>query len=105
MKTTSFNHSVSIGIGLLTVYFHIPASHSLKDKRNIVKSILSRIQNEFKVSSAEVGYQNSWQECMIAFTTVSNDAGHCESVLQNIYNYLSNNFHDIIISDHQIEIL
>jgi len=59
MKTLSSNQPVSIGIGLLTIYFHIPESHSLKEKRSVVKPILAKIQNEFKVSAAEIGYQDN----------------------------------------------
>ena len=105
MKTLSSNQPVSIGIGLLTIYFHIPESHSLKEKRSVVKPILAKIQNEFKVSAAEIGYQDNWQECLIACTVVSSEAKHCESVLQNIYQYGMNNFPHIVISDHHIEML
>ena len=105
MKTSSANHSFSIGVGLLTIYFHIPGAQSLKEKRSIVKPILARIQNEFKISAAEVGYQDAWQECLLACSVVSTDAHYCESILQNIYQYISDHFHDIVISEHRIEML
>ncbi len=105
MKTISSNHPFSIGVGLLTIFFHIPEVQSLKEKRSIVKPILSRIQNEFKVSASEIGYQDTWQECLIACVVVSSDATQCNTVLQNIFKYVNEHFRDIVISEHHIELL
>ena len=105
MKTNLFNQSISIGVGLLTIYFHIPESHSLKEKRSVVKPILTHIQNEFKISAAEIGLQDNWQESLIGFSVVSSEPSHCESVLQNVYQYVMTHYHHIIVSDHHIEIL
>ncbi|MEM5775296.1 MAG: DUF503 domain-containing protein [Anaerolineaceae bacterium] len=105
MKTDLFNQPISIDVGLLTIYFHIPDSHSLKDKRSAVKPILARLQNEFKISAAEIAFQDRWQECLIACSIVSSDPAHITQVLQNVYQYVMDHFHHIIVSDHRIEIL
>ena len=36
-------------------------SHSLKDKRQIIKSIIGRLQSRFNVSIAEVDYNDNWK--------------------------------------------
>lgn len=105
MKTTNLNNPVSLGLGLLTIYFHIPASHSLKDKRAVIKPILAKIRSQFNASAAEVGYQDAWQECLLACSVVSNEPAHCESTLRSIYQYVEEHFPHIVISDHHIEIL
>jgi len=42
-------------IGTLELHIRLLSCNSLKDKRRIVKSLLSRIRNNFNVSIAEVG--------------------------------------------------
>lgn len=34
---------------------------SLKEKRAVLKRIITRVQNKFNVSAAEIGYQDTWQ--------------------------------------------
>ena len=51
------------------VQLHLPESRSLKDKRQVVKSIKERIRNRFNVSIAEVDYLDLWQRCAIAIAS------------------------------------
>lgn len=58
-------------IGLMTVSISIPESHSLKDKRRVIKSLKDRILNRMNVSVAEVDKQDAWQYADLAFVTVA----------------------------------
>ena len=69
-------------IGVLTLEIHVEDSHSLKDKRHVVKSLKDRLRSKFNVSVAEIGYQDLWQRSLISAVTVSGDHGHAEQVLQ-----------------------
>ena len=60
---------------------HVEDSHSLKDKRHVVKSLKDRLRAHFNVSVAEIGHLDSWQSAVIAVATVSNDRMHAEQVL------------------------
>lgn len=73
-------------IGVLTLELRIDHSHSLKDKRQVVKSLKDRLRHKFNVSVAEIDYQDIWQRAMIAAVTVSPDQKHAESVLQSVEN-------------------
>jgi uncharacterized protein YlxP (DUF503 family) len=73
-------------IGVLTLELRIDHSHSLKDKRQVVKSLKDRLRHKFNVSVAEIDYQDIWQRAMIAAVTVSPDQKHAENVLQNVEN-------------------
>lgn len=73
-------------IGVLTLELRIEDSHSLKDKRHVVKGLKERLRNKFNVSVAEIDYQDLWQRAMIAAVTVSADQKHAESVLQSVEN-------------------
>ena len=71
-------------IGVLTLEIRVENSHSLKDKRHVVKSLKDRLRHKFNVSVAEIDYQDLWQRALVAAVTVSSDHAHGERVLQSV---------------------
>ena len=71
-------------IGLLTLDLHFPGARSLKDKRQALRSLETRIRNKFNVSVAEVEHQDLWQRSRLAVVTVNTDHGHLDSTLSAI---------------------
>ena len=61
-------------------------SHSLKDKRHVVKSLKDRLRDRFNVSVAEIAHLDSWQASVIAVVTVSVDRVRAEQVLTSAEN-------------------
>lgn len=58
-------------IGVLTMELRIDHAQSLKDKRQVVKSLKERLRNKHNVAVAEIDYQDLWQSALIAAVTVS----------------------------------
>jgi uncharacterized protein YlxP (DUF503 family) len=83
----------------------MPANHSLKDKRSVIKSALAQIQHRFGVSAAEVEHQDQWQVGVIGFTCVSSDASHADSVVGSVVQYLENARLDAEMVDVQTELI
>jgi hypothetical protein len=73
-------------IAVLTLELRIEHSHSLKDKRHVVKGLKDRLRQRFNVAVAEIDAQDSWQRSVIAAVTVSGDRTHAERVLQAVEN-------------------
>ena len=73
-------------IGVLTMEVRVEDSHSLKDKRHVVRSLKDRLRNKFNVAVAEIDGQDTWQRSTIAAVTVSADHGYAESLLQMVEN-------------------
>ena len=71
-------------IGVLTLDIHVEHSHSLKEKRHVVKSLKDRLRDRFNVSVAEIDHLDSWQNSVIAAVTVANDRSRAEQVLQAV---------------------
>ena len=69
-------------IGALTLELHVEGSHSLKDKRHVVKSLKDRLRERFNVAVAEIEGLESWQHAVVAVVTVSNDRVRAEQILQ-----------------------
>ena len=71
-------------IGVLTLELRLENSHSLKDKRHVVKSLKDRLRNKFNVAVAEIEYQDLWQRAAVAAVTVASDHTRAEQVLQSV---------------------
>lgn len=71
-------------IGVLTLEIHVEHSHSLKEKRHVVKSLKDRLRERFNVAVAEIDFLDSWQNSVIAAVTVSNDRVRAEQILQAV---------------------
>jgi uncharacterized protein YlxP (DUF503 family) len=70
------------------VELHIPASHSLKDKRGVVKPILEGARRRFQVAAAEVAFQDKWQRTRLGFATVGAESEHLSTVLQRVERFV-----------------
>ena len=69
-------------VGLMTWELHLPASQSLKDKRQVLKSLKDRLHQRFNLSAAETDHQDLWQRAELTVAVVSTDRRHAEAVLQ-----------------------
>lgn len=70
------------------VQIRIPGSHSLKDRRQVVRSLLTVARERFHVSAAEVGGQDTWQRATLGFAVVASEARIAEQTLDEIDRYL-----------------
>ena len=71
-------------LGVLTLEVRIEESHSLKDRRQVVKSLKDRLRHSFNVSVAEIDGEGTWQRATIAVATVSGSRSRAEAVLQAV---------------------
>ena len=71
-------------VGVITLEIRLEHSHSLKDKRHVIKSLTERLRNRFNVAVAEIDCQDLWQRAVLSAVTVSNDRGHATQVLQAV---------------------
>lgn len=65
-------------IGLLTLEIHIPDARSLKDKRQVLRSLKDRLRAHFNVAVAELEHQDLWQRSKIGVVSISCDGKHLE---------------------------
>ena len=61
-----------MNIAAMTFRPHAPWVHSLKEKRMIVNSLVSRLQNHFHISVAEIDEQDTHQIIVIGMAAISN---------------------------------
>ena len=71
-------------IGLLTLEIHIPDAHSLKDKRQVLRSLKDRLRGQFNVAVAELDHQDVWQRSLVGVVSLSNDERHLRESLDRV---------------------
>jgi uncharacterized protein YlxP (DUF503 family) len=69
-------------VGVMTWELHLAACQSLKDKRQVLKSLKDRLHNRFNVSAAETAHHDLWQRAEITVCVVSTDRHHAADVLR-----------------------
>jgi uncharacterized protein YlxP (DUF503 family) len=74
-------------VGTLRMRFVLRESHSLKDKRSVIRSLKSTLQSKFNISVAEIDEQDVWQSAQLGVATVGTDGPLVQSVLTNVVNY------------------
>ena len=75
-------------VGAAVVELHVHDSQSLKAKRGIVRSIMGRLEQRFRLSVAEVGGQNTWQRAVLGFSVVGIDSVHVQRKLEQAVNFV-----------------
>jgi uncharacterized protein YlxP (DUF503 family) len=68
-------------IGLLSVELHLPYSHSLKEKRMVLRRIKDRLQ-KLNVAIAEVEHHDLWQRAGLGIVAISTTTEHVEEQLR-----------------------
>ncbi len=91
-------------VGICRISLIIHDNHSLKGKRQVLKSIVEKVKNRFNVSVAEVGSNDLWQRAELGVSAVGNDRAFINSVMDKVMNFIEN-LHTAEIVDHNIELI
>jgi len=75
-------------VGTLKIRLLLRESHSLKDKRRVLRSLKDTLSNKFNIAVAETDEQDVWQSAEIGVATVGTDTPFVQSVLSNVVNYV-----------------
>ena len=75
-------------VGLCTVELFVPDGHSLKEKRQVLQSLKTRLRDKFNLSVAEVGDQDLWQKAILGMACVANESAHVNQVLDQAVNLI-----------------
>lgn len=94
-----------MNVGVCRINLRLPENESLKGKRRILKSIVSRVSNKFNVAIAEVDNGDMWQLATIGICCVSNDRRHANEVMSRVVDFIINSRPDAEILDYEIEII
>jgi hypothetical protein len=90
-------------VGVCTIELRMRESRSLKAKRQVLKSIVTRVKNNFNVAIAEVDYQDKWQHAVLGVAVVSTAQDHANGVLSKVVNFIES-MYIVDLLDYHIEL-
>jgi len=82
----------------------LPASGSLKAKRQVVRRVTDRVKARFNVAIAEVEDQDVWNRAVIALSVVGNDRRHVNEMMDKIFQYVED-MYVAPVTNRELEIL
>ncbi len=91
-------------IGVLTLGLSIDGADNLKDKRQVLKSLIAHIRNKFNVSVAEVEENDIWRRAILGVAVVANEAAFANAVLSKVVDHVEDDFR-VVLNDYSIEML
>ena len=94
---------MTVHVATCTIELNLIGVRSLKEKRRIIKSVLSRLPRQFNVAVAEVDKQDAWQSAVIALVTIGNDAAYLHGLLEKSVAWIENTRPDVPVEAYAIE--
>jgi len=80
---------VLVAVGIYEI--HIPYAQSLKDKRQVVKSLRDKLRSRFEVSANEVAFQDVHQRARLAICFIAHDQANADANLDKILSFIESN--------------
>jgi uncharacterized protein len=71
-------------IAFLTLELSIEAAQSLKDKRQIVRSLKDRLRVSFNVAVAELDASNLWNRATVGVVSISDSKDYLDGLMKNV---------------------
>jgi len=75
-------------VAVISVALHFDQSRSLKQKRQLLKSIIEKVKHRFNISIAEVADQDLWQKSTVGISYVSISDFQANKKSFNIKNFI-----------------
>jgi len=97
--------SMGMTVGLCRVWLRLPENHSLKTKRQIIKSLTTRLHNRFNVTVAEVDDHDRWQIASLGISCVTNNERHAHQVMASVVAFIQAERLDAELVDYRTEVL
>jgi len=94
-----------MNIGVCKLSLRLPENESLKGKRQVLKSITTKVKNRYNVSIAEVDDQELWQLVTLGVACVSESAQHANQVLSRVVGFIEKSRFDVELLDYEIEVI
>lgn len=91
-------------VGICTLELFLPDNGSLKDKRQVLKSLKDRVKQRFNVSIAEVDDQDLWQKTVLGVACVGNRKDHVNEVMDKVIGAIRGT-PSVEIMDYRLELL
>jgi hypothetical protein len=95
---------IAMRVGTIRVTVHLYQPNTLKEKRQILQSLLTKIRQKFNVSIAEVDHMDDWKRTTLGVAMVSNDGRVNNAILSKVIEAIRHT-PELSVEDYEMEIL
>ncbi|MEK7216538.1 MAG: DUF503 domain-containing protein [Chloroflexota bacterium] len=92
-------------VGVCRLVLRMPENGSLKDKRQVMRSLMERVRNRFHVAVAEVDAQDRWDIGVLGVANVSNNRQHTEAALNQVVEFIQETRLDAELTEVDIQVV
>jgi uncharacterized protein len=71
-------------IAFLTLEIRIEGAHSLKDKRQVVRSLKDRLRAHFNVAVSELDHNDLWQRATVGVVSISDSRDYLDGLMAKV---------------------
>lgn len=89
-----------MNVGLCLVEIHLVGTHSLKEKRRVVRRLKDQIRAKFNIAIAEVDHQDLWQRATLGMVSISPSREPLESCFRQVRSILEREVQGDLASFH-----
>ena len=90
-------------VGTCQIFLQLYGVNSLKDKRRVLKPILTRLPKEFNIAVAEIDHNDVWRTAVIGLAVVGNDTGLLHARLEKAVTWIEEQRLNASIEHYSIE--
>ena len=83
-SVSSVNYHLFVPIATLTLELRIEGAHSLKDKRQVLRSLKDKLRGSFNVSVAELEQSDLWQRATVGVVSISSSRDYLAGLMQQV---------------------
>ena len=91
-------------IGSARLTLRLPGNDSLKGKRHVAKSLVTRLRQRYNLSISEVDTQDAWQTLVLGVACVGINGGKADSTLDRVIAFIEASRLDVELIDVQREV-
>jgi uncharacterized protein YlxP (DUF503 family) len=71
-------------IAFLTLEIRVEGAHSLKDKRQVVRSLKDRLRAHFNVAVSELDHNDLWQRATVGVVSISDSRDYLDGLMAKV---------------------
>jgi len=90
-------------VATCVIKLNLNGVRSLKEKRQVLKSILSRLQRKYNMAVAEIDCHDVWQTAVIGIVSVGNNSAHLHGMMEKAVSWIEDARPDIPVEEYRIE--
>lgn len=87
---------------VVSMLLELPQVGSLKEKRRILKSLLTKLRKDFNISIAEVDHNDQLRRALIGGAVVSNSSSYGHQVMSKVISRVETD-PQLVLADYRME--